>query len=347
MATPPTIPSSAPSSTAKEHFFKSPKYLTVSSQLHLEALAHSIPKVWTLSPTFRAEKSDTNRHLSEFYMLEAEISFTNSLEDVMSLVEALTRDIAMGLMGSRVGHEIINLYQNRSLEEKAEGNNIVGGLEERIQSLIRPKPWRRITYTEGISILQDAVEKRTVKFVFEPTWGNALQAEHEKYLAEQYGGDETGAGGPIFVTDYPKQLKPFYMLSSNAYTEEQLDTFPATESTHESSSPSSAPLSEGVNSETVACFDLLLPGVGELAGGSLREHRYDELVSSMVKHGIIPSAEESEMGHMKWYADLRKWGSVRHGGFGMGYERLLAFLAGVENVREVVAFPRWAGKCDF
>ncbi|KAI5793719.1 hypothetical protein DFH27DRAFT_141104 [Peziza echinospora] len=328
----------------QEHFFRTSKYLTVSSQLHLESFVHAVPRVWTLSPTFRAEKSDTNRHLSEFYMLEAEIAFTRELEDVMSLVEQLTRYVVSGMRDSRVGREIAQIYAARSEDEVAGDDMGRDSLEDRWESILSPEPWTRMTYTQAVEHLRAAVDANEVKFQFAPAWGNSLQAEHEKYLARRYGSG--GKGGPVFVTDYPKAQKPFYMLPS----------------------PQSP-------QDTVACFDLLLPHVGELVGGSLREHGYQEIVDAMRKHGVLPpsppppssstdassstnnttitpspethgtEASAVEEG-MLWYADLRKWGSVTHGGFGMGYDRLLAYLAGVKDIREVVAFPRWSGRCD-
>jgi len=323
-----SLPSSALSPTQKEqdHFFRSPKYLTVSSQLHLECFAHAVPKVWTLSPTFRAEKSDTNRHLSEFYMLEAEVAFTNSLEDVMSVVEDMTRYLVSGLAESRIGKEIADIHASRSPEETAaDGEEIAdkGGLRARWESLLTPNRWTRMTYTQAVEYLSHAVAQGEVNFVFDPIWGNALQAEHEKFLARKLGGSGRGEGGPVFVTDYPTTLKPFYML----------------------------PTTLGGSTETVACFDLLLPHVGELVGGSLREHRYEHLVEKMRAFGLVPPAAEGagteeDLGGLKWYAELRKWGSATHGGFGMGFDRLLAYVAGIKDIREVVGFPRWRGRCD-
>ncbi|RPB17821.1 asparaginyl-tRNA synthetase [Morchella conica CCBAS932] len=287
------------------HFFRDPKYLTVSSQLHLEALAAALPRVWTLSPTFRAEKSDTARHLSEFYMLEVETSFIDSLEPLLNTVEDMAKDLVRGISNSRVGAETLS-----SAGEKA------GEIEERWKGLLENE-WSRITYTEAVDGLQAAVNRGEVKFVFPPTWGVGLQAEHEKFLAQTLGGG--GKGGPVFVTDYPRDLKPFYMLPSRGETQE--------------------------GRETVACFDLLLPVVGELVGGSLREHRYEELVGAMKKMDLVPE-DEDELGNLRWYAELRKWGSTEHGGFGMGFDRLLCYLAGVDNIRETVTFPRWVGRCD-
>ena len=290
-------------------FFRSTKYLTVSSQLHLEALAQSIGKVWTLSPTFRAEKSDTARHLSEFYMLEAEVSFVEKMDDVMDLVEDMLRHMTKGLHQSRVGQEL--LHGKRSGETDEEGSKRSEELERRWQGMMNG-PWPRITYTEAIDLLQASTET----FEYPPTWGLGLQAEHERYIAS-----EVGKGSPIFVTCYPKNIKPFYMLPS----------------THDPS--------------TVECFDLLVPEVCEIVGGSMREHRLKPLVASMRELGMVSSlegttVEEADFGSLKWYVDLRRWGSVPHGGFGLGFDRLLGYLAGVQNIREIVTFPRWVGRCD-
>lgn len=279
-------------------FFRTPKYLTVSTQLHLEALAAAMPRVWTLSPTFRAERSNTSRHLSEFYMLEAEVSFIEKLDPLLDLVEDLIRHLACKLSGSTVGHELLSQSGTAQPE-----------LEARWGALLRPGRWKRLTYSAAIEELQAAARQGRVSFEFPTAWGASLQSEHEKYLASVH-------DGPVFVTDYPRGIKPFYMLAS----------------------PS--PSAEG---QTVACFDLLFPAVGELAGGSLREHRYDELVQSMTSHGLL--GDEQDAG-LQWYTELRKWGSVPHGGFGMGMDRLLCYLTGADNIREVVAFPRWVGRCD-
>ncbi|RPA99506.1 asparaginyl-tRNA synthetase [Choiromyces venosus 120613-1] len=292
--------------TRPENFFKTPKYLTVSSQLHLEALAAAVPRVWTLSPTFRAEKSDTARHLSEFYMLEVEAAFIDSLDPLIALIEAMVKTLVRSISTSRLGEETLSTVGG---EDKAKE------LEERWNSLLE-RPWSRITYTEAISRLSSAVEQKEVQFAFPPVWGAALQAEHERFLAQ------TVFNGPVFVTDYPKSLKPFYMLPSTSTT----------------------PTPEG--GETVACFDLLVPVVGELIGGSLREHRYDELLAEMQKHGMVLGDGDEDEGSLRWYLELRKWGSVKHGGFGLGFDRLVCYLAGVENIREAVAFPRWVGRCD-
>jgi asparaginyl-tRNA synthetase len=273
-----------------DHFFRLRKYLTVSSQLHLEALAAAVPRVWTLSPTFRAERSDTSRHLSEFYMLEAELAFVETLDALMVLIEDLIRQLVSALHESAVGHELLKLSADSGPQ-----------LEARWKGLVRPTRWQRLTYSSAIERLQTAERDGKTTFEFAPQWGVGLQSEHEKFLASAF-------DGPVFVTDYPRDIKPFYMLPSAG------------------------------NPKTVACFDLLFPAMGELVGGSLRQHNHDELLQAMDAHGL--------KGQLKWYTDLRKWGSVPHGGFGMGFDRLLSYLVAAENVREVVAFPRWVGRCD-
>lgn len=297
----------------EDTFFKAPKYLTVSSQLHLEALAHSMDKVWTLSPTFRAEKSDTSRHLSEFYMLEAEISFVENMEEVMTLTEDMIRALVQGLSSSRVVEEL--LHGKRSGDGDGDTSTRQETLERRWNGILQP--FGRITYTDAIKVLQSSSEQ----FEHTPQWGSGLHAEHERYIARVVG----TRGEPVFVTHYPKSIKPFYMLGSATNNKGQ---------------------------ETVECFDLLVPEVCEIVGGSMREHCVDQLVEGMRAHGLLPpgsgepSDAELEHSGLKWYVDLRRWGSVPHGGFGLGFDRLLAYLAGVHNIREMVTFPRWAGRCD-
>ncbi|KAG8925433.1 asparaginyl-tRNA synthetase [Tulasnella sp. 417] len=273
--------------TQRTEFFGKPSYLTVSSQLHLEALASALSRVYTLSPTFRAEASQTNRHLSEFYMLEAEMCFTQDLNSVMDVVEESIKHVLRRLAGPTG-----MLDELKDLRRTQEG----GSLSEETQwwDCIE-KPWTRMTYTEAI---------RTLSTPTSPVqWGEGLSSEQEKELARR-------AGGPIFITDYPTSLKPFYMRSN-----------PASDS----------------HGPTVACFDLLVPSVAELVGGSLREERLAELEASMTAHGL-PTEE------LNWYLDLRRYGSVPHGGFGVGFERFVSWISGVDNVRECCAFPRWAGR---
>jgi asparaginyl-tRNA synthetase len=302
-----------------DHFFQTPKYLTVSSQLHLEALAQSVSRVWTLSPTFRAEKSDTPRHLSEFYMLEAEMAFVDSLTDVMDVVEDMLRHIARELQSSPVGQELLD---GRARDIGDEDNTWVQErLAQRWQGLANG-PWPRITFSAAIQHLQNAVDKGQVQFDFPPTLEDGLQTEHERFLAES-----VGQGGPVFVTDYPRNIKPFYMA------------------------PSADAVMKTQAMPTVACFDLLVPEMCELIGGSMREHRLPELLQSMEAHGLqTPQSSDSDArssdNSLQWYLDLRRYGSVPHGGFGLGFDRLLCYLSGVSNIRDVVSFPRWHKRCD-
>lgn len=252
--------------SASNSFFHRPTYLTVSSQLYLESLAASLGRVFTLSPAFRAERSSTSRHLTEFWMLEVEASFTNDLDQIMSVAEACVR-------ASSKGSE--SLVLNSELDSE--------------------RSFACMTYNEAISVLQNQHSPSL-------QWGEDLNTEQERHLAEKF------AQGPVFVTDYPKHLKPFYMRANQA------------DSIHTAR-------------DTVACFDLLVPRIGELAGGSLREERLDKLQEAMLLHNM--AVEDYD-----WYLDLRRFGSAPHGGFGLGWERLISLLTGNENVRECVAFPR-------
>ncbi|KAK6331745.1 asparaginyl-tRNA synthetase [Orbilia javanica] len=314
----------------RKPFFTDPVYLTVSSQLHLEAMALAMSKVWCMSPTFRAEKSDTARHLNEFYMLEAEMAFVeNGVEEVMAVVEGVVKSIVQGLVNNEVLKKDLLVRRNDDV-----GLLEPEQLEKRWDGIIN-MPWRRVTYTQAIEALKIAVKRgeefkagvlardpkykgtieipwdQGAEFKFPVEWGMNLQSEHEKYLASL-----VGNGAPVFVTDYPKHLKPFYMLPNVNDKDEE-------------------------GRETVACFDLLLPQVGEIVGGSMREHRYEMLEGEMKRRGM----SEESIKQLGWYLELRKWGCAPLGGFGIGFDRLLAYLAGVENIRETVAFPRWFDRC--
>ena len=292
----------------EDELFKDLKFLTVSSQLHLEAFIHEHQKVWTLSPTFRAEKSDTPRHVAEFWMLEAEIR-TESLRDVMGLVEDMIRDLTVKLDDAGCMKEI--LYASRGAKFADTGDTQFPDLlRKRWQGLIRT-PWPRITYENAMKHLQNEIESERTKFLHEPSWTTGLQLEHEKYIATTL-----GHGSPVFVTDYPREIKPFYMLPSSL--EDGVET---------------------TQNQTVACFDLLLPELCEVVGGSMREHRLQQLSHSMHDHGL-------KKGNLDWYADLRRYGSVPHGGFGLGLDRLLAYLSGISNIKDVVPWPRYHARCD-
>lgn len=300
----------------EEEFFRSKKYLTVSTQLHLEALAQAVGNVWTLSPVFRAEQSDTSRHLSEFYMLEAEMSFVDDLSSVMDLTEDMLRALGTGLFQTPTVQELLSRPAKVG-SDLAPADVVAGRWEGLMQD-----SWPRITYTEAVDLLQQRSDRLSQR----ATWGMGLQTEHEKFLADYVGGGRK----PVFVTHYPRDIKAFYMLQGS-------------------------PVAAG---PTVDCFDLLVPEFCEIAGGSMREHRLEPLLSAMRRSGTLASApgvegstetgkhDGTSAGSLDWYVDLRRWGSPPHGGFGLGFDRLLSYLSGVQTVRDIVAFPRWYGRCD-
>jgi asparaginyl-tRNA synthetase len=302
-------------------FFKADKYLTVSSQLHLEALAQAVGKVWTLSPTFRAEHSDTPRHLSEFYMLEAETCFIKDVNEVMDVVEGLLRAIVIGLQDSPISEQLLSPAARKHIEEQSDTTPV--DLKARWADMTG-KPWPRITYCDAVSLLKDATARQVVRFEHTPQVGLDLKAEHEKYLAET-----VGLGSPVFVTDYPRDIKAFYMAPSRIQLQ--------------------------VDLPTAACFDLLVPDVCEIVGGSMREHRLEHLLKAMGAHDLLGPTKKEALAQdlvstvpaeLQWYVDLRRYGSVPHGGFGVGFDRLLCYLSGVPSIRDMVSFPRWYGRCD-
>lgn len=285
----------------KNEFFGTPTYLTVSGQLHAEMYACALSKVYTFGPTFRAENSNTTRHLAEFWMVEPEMAFAG-LEDCIETAQgAVQRSIKQALQSCPEDIEFFNKNYDKEISE-------------RLQQLCA-KEFARITYTDAIDILQ----KTGVKFEKNPEWGMDLQTEHERYLAEKY------VGGPVFVTDYPADIKAFYMRKN-------------------------APDSEG--RETVAGMDLLVPKIGELVGGSVREERFELLEAKMRKLGLVPeeiadeAAAATSGGDLNWYLDLRRFGTVPHAGWGLGFERLVLFATGMDNIRDVIPLPRFPGQCQ-
>jgi asparaginyl-tRNA synthetase len=253
-------------------------------------------------------------------MLEAEVAFVESLDGLMDTVEQGIKRVLRGVLhasssrGQRARRDL-EVIQKSLTEEVLESSGVDDEPEcvervEMLKSFSGNEPFARISYTRAVEILRERHSR--VPFVFEPGWGAGLQSEHEKYLAGEV------FGGPVFVTDYPRNLKPFYMRLNEA-------------------DPN---LSTACDQQTVACFDLLAPGIGELAGGSLREERLAQLVNSMDLAGM--KKEDYD-----WYLDLRRYGTVKHGGWGMGFERFICWITGVGNVRDVVAFPRWKGHCRY
>ena len=263
-----------------QDFFEKPVSLTVSGQLEAEAMAMAFGKVYTFGPTFRAEKSFTTRHAAEFWMIEPELAFCD-LSGYMDNAEAMIK-------------YVINYVLEHCPDEMNFFNSFVDkGLIDRL-NLVAGSDFARITYTEAIEIL----EKNNKKFQYPVSWGTDIQTEHERYLTEVV------YKKPVFVTDYPKEIKSFYMKLN-------------------------------ADGKTVAAADMLVPGIGELIGGSQREENYDKLVTRMNELGL----DTADYG---WYLDLRKFGGVEHAGYGVGFERLIMYLTGVQNIRDVLPFPRTA-----
>jgi len=267
--------------SADNDFFGKPASLTVSGQLQAEVYALALGKVYTFGPTFRAENSNTSRHLAEFWMVEPEIAFCDLAEN-MNLAESFLKYLI----------EYVLEHNQQDLQLFA--NFIDKELHKKLAAVLKSS-FTHITYTEAISILA----KSDKIFDFPLRWGADLQAEHERYLCEEV------FANPVFVTDYPKGIKPFYMRLND-------------------------------DNETVAAMDLLLPGIGEIIGGSQREERYDFLVSRMKESNL-------DLDDYNWYLDLRSFGTVPHSGFGLGFERFLQFVTSMNNIRDVIPFPRTPG----
>ena len=266
-------------------FFGKPVSLTVSGQLNAEIFAMAFRNVYTFGPTFRAEESYTPRHAAEFWMIEPEIAFADLAVD-MDLQEEMVKYIIAAVL-------------EECPEEMAFLNSFVDkGLIERL-TFVRDSEFVRCSYTEAIDILQKSGEK----FEYPISWGSDLQTEHERYLTEKH------FGKPVFVTDWPKEIKAFYMRMND-------------------------------DGKTVAAADLLVPAVGELCGGSQREERYDVLKARIEELGMNPE-------DYWWYLELRKYGTAKHAGFGMGFERMIMYLTGIANIRDVLPFPRTTGNADF
>ncbi|MGE4543330.1 MAG: asparagine--tRNA ligase [Pedobacter sp.] len=269
----------------REDFFGEKTGLTVSGQLQGELFATAFSDIYTFGPTFRAENSHTSRHAAEFWMIEPEMAFADLADDC-----ALAEDFLRYL---------VRFALNECAEDLAFFNErIEPGLIDKLEKLSNAE-FSSMTYSEAIARLQQA----KTDFEFPVSWGADLQSEHERYLTEQV------VGGPLFVTDYPADIKAFYMRLND-------------------------------DGRTVAAMDLLVPRVGEIIGGSQREERLDVLQNKMRQVGIDPQ-------HLDWYLDTRRWGSCPHAGFGLGFERLLMYVTGMENIRDVIPFPRTPGNARF
>lgn len=262
----------------KDDFFGKPAYLTVTGQLHVEAFASAFKNTYTFGPTFRAEESNTKKHAAEFWMVEPEIAFAD-LNVLLEVIEDMMKYI--------IGY----VLENAKDEMEFFNTFVHKGLLDRLNNILE-NGFARVTYTEAIEKL--IASKHT--FEEKVVWGMDLGTEHERYLAEQI------FKRPVFVTDYPKDIKAFYMKLNE-------------------------------DAKTVRAVDLLAPGIGEIVGGSQREEDYDKLVEIMKEKGL-------NIDNYEWYLDLRKYGSVPHSGFGLGFERMLMYVTGVENIRDVLPFPR-------
>ena len=268
-----------------EDFFGKETSLTVSVQLEAETFALAFRNIYTFGPTFRAENSNTARHASEFWMIEPEVAFAD-LEDNMDLAEAMIK-------------YIIKFVMEKAPEEMQFFNSFIDkGLIDRLNNIVN-SDFARITYTEAVDLLLKADKE----FQYPVEWGIDLQTEHERYITEEI------YKKPVFVTDYPKDIKAFYMRLND-------------------------------DNKTVAACDLLVPGVGEIIGGSQREERYDVLTQRMAELGL----KEADYW---WYLDLRKYGGVKHAGYGLGFERIIMYITGMSNIRDVLPFPRTPKTAEF
>jgi asparaginyl-tRNA synthetase len=270
--------------TSKDFFGKS-AYLTVSGQLEGETYACALGKIYTFGPTFRAENSNTSRHLSEFWMIEPEAAFYE-LTDNMGLAERYLKFMIRETLDHCA--EDMDFFEKR----------IQPGLLAALQ-LVLDKPFVHMTYTEAVEVLI----KSGKKFDYPVSWGTDLQSEHERFLTEEH------VQGPLILYNYPKEIKSFYMRLND-------------------------------DGKTVAAMDVLVPGVGEIIGGSQREERLDVLISRMEGCGL-------KQEDYWWYLDLRRFGTVPHAGFGLGLERMVQYTTGMANIRDVIPFPRSPGNCDF
>ena len=268
-----------------QDFFGREAFLTVSGQLNVEAYCLALSKVYTFGPTFRAENSNTSRHLAEFWMVEPEIAFAD-LADNATLAESLLKYLLKAVLSER-GDDMA--FFDERIEK---------GLIAKLQGIV-DKEFVRMDYAEAIAILERAKQK----FEFAVKWGMDLQSEHERYLAEKH------VGGPLVLMNYPKEIKAFYMRMND-------------------------------DGRTVAAMDVLAPGIGEIVGGSQREERLSVLDARMDEVGL-------DKDHYGWYRDLRRYGSVPHAGFGLGFERTVSYITGLANVRDVIPFPRTPGSARY
>jgi len=292
---------------AKDFFGRSTN-LTVSGQLEGELAAMALGEIYTFGPTFRAENSNTTRHLAEFWMIEPEVAF-NDLQDNMDLAEAMLQYVIRYALDHCA--DDLKILEERLIEEeksKPQDQRSEMSLTEKLRFVI-DNEFIRLTYTEAIDILKNSTPNKKGKFQYPVEgWGTDLQSEHERYLVEKH------FKKPVILTNYPAAIKAFYMRQDEP--------------------------TEGVPGPTVSAMDILFPGIGEIVGGSQREERYDRLVQRMGEMHI-PEHE------LSWYLDTRRFGACPHAGFGLGFERLVLFITGMTNIRDVIAFPRYPGSAEF
>jgi asparaginyl-tRNA synthetase len=274
-----------------EDFFGKPAFLTVSGQLSGETYASAMGDIYTFGPTFRAELSQTSRHLAEFHMIEPEMAFCD-LSSAMSNAEAYVKHV--------VAHVLQTCEEDLSFFQQFFDK----GLTKRLEGLVET-PFVRVEYRQAVELLKEEIAKDPTKWAYpDVEFGSDLQTEHERWLAE------AKFNSCVFVYNYPRKIKAFYMRESDS------------------------------DADVVESFDLLVPGVGELVGGSAREERLDNLLAKMKENGL----DEKDYW---WYLDLRRYGSVPHAGYGLGFERLVCYVTGIENIREAIAFPRSPGSAEF
>lgn len=278
------LPMSDGSVDMSQDLFKKQAYITGTGQLHGEAMAMAFKKIYTFGPTFRTENSNTKTHANEFWMIEPEIAFCD-LNGLMNIEEDMLK-------------YVVRYVLDKCSDEIQFFDKFVSkGLKDKLEKLVNSE-FKRITHHEAVDILKEA----KVKWEFEPSYDDDIAKEHEKYITEYF-------NGPVFITDWPKDIKAWYMKLNS-------------------------------DNKTVAAVDLEVPGIGELIGGSQREEDYDKLIARMNQMGV-------DQDTVYWYNNLRRYGGCYHSGFGLGFERLIMYLTGIENIRDVILFPRTPGNCDF
>jgi asparaginyl-tRNA synthetase len=286
----------------KEDFFGRPTNLTVSGQLEGELAAMGFAEIYTFGPTFRAENSNTTRHLAEFWMIEPEAAFYD-LEDNMNLAESFIRYLVNHVLkNNQADLEFLDQRLAEEEKQKPQAERSDSGLIEKLEG-VASQDFERITYTEAVDILLQSAPYKKKKFKYDLSWGVDLQSEHERWLVEKH------FKKPVIVSNYPKEIKAFYMRQND-------------------------------DGKTVAAMDILAPGIGEIVGGSQREERIDVLEKRM-REMHIP------VDQMWWYLDTRRFGTVPHAGFGLGFERLVQFVTGMTNIRDVIPFPRTPKNAEF